>query len=290
MEEFVISYDGYSADQHQIDMRRLGYALVGLDHIVSAGLIGLTQGRFPKGRERIDLTIIAEPPKEGSVEIVGGFMAAYEALQPAFPFLLDTLKSKGTDVVWNWLSASFKWLGGRKEEAEPHIDKLIDFMKGSHEGTLNDRANEREFILELIESLRPNAANVARPVGSSSRRLLIKDESVPEPTEIDSAMAAAIRSKENLKVSDLKEIDIRIDGITKHSNRATIEFAHEPNKFYYADIKDPIVNVQGNAYIRALDSGQPISVIARITYKGDEIHRVFVLAEKRDGDPFETAA
>ncbi len=288
--EFLISYDGFIADEHQLDMRRLGYALVGLDHIVSTGLIGLTEFRFPKGRERLDLTVVAEPPREGSVEIVGSLMPAYQALQPAFPFLLDLIKAKAPDLVWDWLSATFKWLGGRKIEAEPHIEKCVEFMRDAHEAVINDRKDERKFIIELIESVRFNAKQVAMPVGNSSRRLLIKSENGEDPTEIDAAVAAVIRSKDDLEISGIQEINVRIDGISKHSGRASIEFVEDPEHYHYAEIKDPAVYAHGNAYVQALDSGRPIIVFARMTYKGGEIHRVYILATKEGDDPFSRAA
>ncbi|MEO1731085.1 MAG: hypothetical protein AAFR64_10125 [Pseudomonadota bacterium] len=278
MSGFLLSYRGFIADQHQLDLRRFGYALVGLDHLISTGIIGLTEFRFPKGRERIDLTIVAEPPREGSVEIVGTLLSAHQALQPAFPFLLDLLKSKAPDLIWDWLSAVFKWHGGRKEEAEPHIERLTQVVERLSSDIHKDRQNEREFILELVDSVKPNAAKVARPVGDSSKTLSLPSPITGEETVIDSAMAAAIRSKEDLKVSELKEIEVFIDGFTNHSSLGTIAFIEDPEAYHYAKITDPLVNVKGNPYTEALHNRSPIKVLARITYKADAVHRVFVLS------------
>jgi len=217
-------------------------------------------------------------------------MPVYQAFQPAFPFLLDMIKSKAPDLVWDWLSAAFKWLGGRKTDAEPHIDRCLEFLQEVHKDTLTDRKDERKFIIDLIESLKFNAKQVAMPVGNSSKRLLIGRHLSEEETEVDAAIAAVIRSKDDLPLSEIKEIEVRIDGITKHSGRSTVEFVNDPDHFYYAEIKDPAVNVHGNAYVQALDSGQPIVVFARMSFKGDEVHRVYILAVKDENDPFSRAA
>lgn len=285
MDTFKISYVGGVADDHVLDMRRLGYALVGLDHLLSAGLIGMMEFRFPKSRERVDITLVAQPPREGSVEIIGSVMAAYQALQTTFPFLQELIKSKSPDLIWHWLNFSFKWLGGRKSDAEPHLDKCLEFMRDIHSQTMQDRRDERGFLIELLESQRQNTARVAMPIGNDSRALRIGDGDAQTYSEIDIPMAAAIRSKDELNISDLLEIDLRIDGITKHSDRATVEFLSDPEKYHYAEIRDPAIHAPDNVYFRALASSQPIRVIARLSYKGDDVHRVYVLVAKDENDP-----
>jgi hypothetical protein len=287
---FKISYEGLLADDHQLDMRRFGYAIVGLDHIVSAGLIAISERRVPRPRERVDFTIVAEPPREGSVEVLGGILSAAQALQTSFPFLIELLRAKAPDLVWHWLSLTFNWLGGRKKEAEPHLEYVVDAMRGIHGDTLRDRQDERAFILKLVESLRQNAARVAMPLGESSEILRIGSDQAAQITNIDVPMASAIRSKDELAVSDICQVELKIDGITKHSNRASVAFLDDPAKFYHAEIRDPVIAQTGNPYVRALDSNHAIKVFVRLSHKNDEIHRVYVLGTQDPlGDLYKAA-
>jgi hypothetical protein len=281
--QFEISYRGLLADDHRLDMRRLGYAIVGLDHIASAGLFALATGRVPKSRERLEFTIVAETPREGSVEIVGALISASQALQTTFPFFLELLREHGPKFLWHWFSLVFKRLGGRYKEAEPHLEAVLDTFEAVHEGVLRDRENEREFVLKLVESLRHNAGQVAMPLGESSETLLISDAENNNETLIDVPMASAIRSKDQLEIGDVQEMDLIIDGITLHSNRATVMFPSdcEEKKFYHAEIRDPLFGNRGNPYVRALDDHRAIKVLGRLSYKNDEIHRVFILATKQ---------
>lgn len=39
----ILKYDGLQAADHRMDMRRFGYAIVGLDHVVTYGVIALSE-------------------------------------------------------------------------------------------------------------------------------------------------------------------------------------------------------------------------------------------------------
>jgi hypothetical protein len=277
MDDFKISYEGLLADDHRLDMRRFGYAIVGLDHLISAGVIALTEHRYTRPRERVDFTIVAKPPREGSVEVIGGLVSAYQALQASFPFVVEMIKAKCPDLVWHWLSFCFNHLGGRPADAEKHLDKLIEFMGKVHSETLQDRKHEREFLLKVLEGERQNAARVVMPLGNSSETLSIGGPETYELTEIDVPMAAAIRSKEDLRVSDISETSLRIDGITKHSNRASVELMEDLGRFYHAEIRDPLIREPDNQYFRALANNQTLTAITRFSFKGEDIHRVYIL-------------
>ena len=103
MNDFEISYTGKVADDHQLDMRRFGYAIVGLDHLISSGLIAIVESRIAKSRERVDFTIVAQPPREGSVEVIGALLSAYQATQGTFPFWFELLDKNAPTIIWDWL-------------------------------------------------------------------------------------------------------------------------------------------------------------------------------------------
>ncbi len=117
----ILSYDGLQASQHRIDMRRFGYAVVGFDHIVTYGVIALTERRLARPRERLDFDVVAGEPGAGSVELLGALMAAYQGTQGNLPFLIQLLNDRFPDILWHWLSWVFKTLGGRPNEADPQF-------------------------------------------------------------------------------------------------------------------------------------------------------------------------
>lgn len=159
MADFIVSYDGLTASQHRMDMRRFGYAMVGLDHVITGGLIALSEHRVAKPRERVPFDLVASDPKRGSVELFGALMAGYQGSQGNLPFLVQLLNDAFPDLLWHWLSWVFKSLGGREKEAEPHFEKLLEFMGKVHSQEKTDRERERRFLIQVLDRIIPNAGS-----------------------------------------------------------------------------------------------------------------------------------
>lgn len=278
MADFIVSYDGLTASQHRMDMRRFGYAMVGLDHVITGGLIALSEHRVAKPRERVPFDLVASDPKRGSVELFGALMAGYQGSQGNLPFLVQLLNEAFPDLLWHWLSWVFKSLGGREKEAEPHFEKLLEFMGKVHSQEKTDRERERRFLFQVLDRIIPNAAAVAVPVGESSDVLRFKNPSGGKITEIGVAEAAAIRSKEPLEVGDPRSMRIRIDGLVRHTNRGSIELPSEPGRYYPAEIRDPVFEMSPNPYIEAMNNDQLIDVQAVPSFNSDEIHRLYIMS------------
>jgi hypothetical protein len=286
--QFAVIYDGRDASAHRIDMRRYGRALIGVDRIVNAGLIGLTERRIPTGRERNRLLIDVSQPKPGSVEAIGVVMAVYQGLQPYLPFILEQMKKKGVDIVWTWLAACFNVLGGRPNEAEKLIDKLVEFMNDVDERHVADRQREREawqtelentreFVLRLIDAQRSAARDVVSPLGTSASELRLGHDASHVPTEIDEAMAASVRSNTPIIVGDLETVDIEIDGFRRSQGNVWVRRIAIDDDWIKADVRDPSFDESHNQYMEAASTGAALKVAAKPTYKDGGIFKLFIL-------------
>lgn len=277
MAEVLVKYDGLTAKSHRMDMRQFGHALVGFDHIITHGLIALSEQRMLRRRERLEFDVVASSPREGSVEALGALYSAYQGTQGNLPFLIQIINDKMPDLLWHWVSHVFNILGGRVKEADPHFQKLMEFTEKMHGLEVADREKQREFLLNVLDKIQPYAASMARPVGDQSDDLALVSADRTKTTTIDVAMAAAVRSKEKLVVGDKKVMQLRIDGITKHTNRASVEFPEELGKYVPAEIRDPIFETAENPYIDALKTDDLIRVEARPSYKGEALHRIYIM-------------
>ena len=276
--EIYLSYDGLQASSHRMDMRRLGYAMVGLDHIITVGVVGLLERRQARSRERLLFDVVATEPRKGTVGILGELMTAYTATQGMLPYAVSVMKDKAPDFVWYWVSFVFKKLGGREKEANILLDKVIDSFANIHKDTLIDRQSERAFILQLVDRLKPSAAQVAVPIGESADILRIAQSPDAENfQEIGVPEAAAIRAKEPLDVGDPKVMKVRIDGLIKHTNRGSVELADESGRFVNAEIRDVLFEVTPNPYIAAMNSDELIEVTVVPTYKAGELFKLYVM-------------
>src|SRR5690554_2984448 len=78
-------YDGGFSADHKINMRQFGYSLLGVDRVISKGLITLSERRLPKRREHLPFQLVVKGPNRGSVEVFGALMTAYQAGQGSLP-------------------------------------------------------------------------------------------------------------------------------------------------------------------------------------------------------------
>jgi hypothetical protein len=273
--ELVLRYDGLSAEtDHMIDMRRLGNALVGLDKIITTGVIVLSERREPRRGERLPFRVVAGEPKANCVSVLAGIATG---AQQSFPFAMSVIQTGASDLIWNWVSYVFKMLGGRMSEADPHFERLMELTKAMHEGDLQEREKMREFFLQVLDRIKPSAALITKPVGESSNSVSFVEPQTGKTTTLDVPMAEAVRSKEVLEVGDMQTIKIRIDGIIKHSRRATVVRADQPDRYLAAEVRDPAFDQTPNIYTQALADDTELTVHATPTYRGEELYRLYIM-------------
>ena len=292
--KLAIRYDGQDATRHQLDMRLFGQSMVGVDKAIHDTFFVLAEGRLPKQRERLPLSVQVSPPHAACVDI----KAVIEAVAGVLPFAYELLVNVGSDYIFHALSYLLKSLGGRQKEADPHFAKLLELYRETQTQLLGDRANERaaifaneerwrEFTLEVIDKLGPAAKQIVAPVGPSCNVLRFEDPRRGPATEIDVPMADAVRASGQLEVGDMERIRVRLDGVIKHSRAVKVEFENEPGRYVNAEVRDPAFEETPNIYTDALGSGAFIEVNAKPTRRSNgELVKLYIM----DASPLADAA
>jgi len=273
--ELVMRYDGLAAgSDHMIDMRRLGQALIGLDRVITIGWLAVTERRVPRRNERLSFNVVAGEPKANCVSVLANIATA---AQGTLPFAMPLIQAAAPDLIWNWVSYVFKMLGGRMKEADPHFERLMELTQSLHQGSLIDREKDRAFFLQVLNLVKAPAGNIIAPVGVSSSSISFVEPASGATTTLAFPEAEAVRSKEPLEVGDMQTMKIRIDGLIKHTRRATVVRPEEPARFLSAEVRDPAFDQTPNVYTDALGADAEITVLATPSYRAGELFRLYIM-------------
>lgn len=278
--QFYIKFEGFDADRHMIDMRRLGKSLIGFDRVISEGLIGISEGRLPKQREKFPLVIKAKEPKSGSVEILSQLAPSLSFL----PLVQEVFITGGAEVIWRWLSWVFLMAGGRKSAAEPHFQELMKLTRELNESRDKNDEQMREFYLELLDRLPGFAKEAIEPVGPSCDKVTIGPSGGSGSTIIDVATADAVRSKEELVVGEMSSFRVKADGFIIHNRQLKIENPEEGQKYLTAEVRDPIFDSMPNIYSEAAANNAFLDVEAKPTYKNGQLHKLHIMDARPIGE------
>lgn len=275
----LMKYEGGDADQHAVDMRLLGRSLQGFDRIISDGVVFFIERRAPKRRERAIVIVKAKEPQIGSNEIVSFLQAAPGIL----PFAWTVLTDGSSNFIWRWVSFVLSYFGGRKKDAEIHLDALMQILKDSsaerqqsQDQWMAHEAVWRDKLFAHLDRLVGPAIQAVAPVGPSVRSAGFSAGTAPLIT-VDEAMADAIRSKGELDVGDLQEMTLRLDGFVHHTRRLNVENPEEPGQFLYADVKDPLFDEVPNVYTEAANRKATITVQAKQAHRAGKLERIYIM-------------
>ena len=273
---FFVRYDGLDATNHRLDMRRFGEAMVGIDRVVSFGLVAFANNRLPKKRERFPLQLRAQPPVEGSFNVPA---ILEPTLALGLPLVHELFNTALRDIVWRWLSLVLNMTGGREKDAEPHFMRLSDILQEMHKAQAVSEERNRQFLLEVLRISIPATKGIVAPVGASAETLEIKSSAdATESTLVDTPMADVIRSSEKLEVGDMEPFTVRVDGLIHHRQQLKIEHPDIPGTYISADVRDPAFLESDNVYLRAMNVRGLLNVLAKPTRKQDgSLHRLYIM-------------
>lgn len=264
-------FDGREADGHKIDARQLGNSLIGLDRTVSAAAFLMVNGRLPKRRERVvDVFVAAKQPEAGSVNLP----TIIENVPWVLPLAGEVIQSYGVDFIRNFISWLLLWRGGRKAEAQAYMDSMIEVLKEnnrSHEAS--NEAWQRTF-LSFVEHLSPAAKQIVDPVGRTASVLRIGDHSSDSVT-IDEPTADAIRSKEDLELTEKETVKATVDGFIRRTR--TLKLIMEDGSYQTAEVRDPAFDYDPNIYIDALAEAKILSITIRKSLRAGKLYKLYVL-------------
>lgn len=274
---FSFAYDGRSATGHVVDMGELGHGLIGMNRIMSAGIVVLGETRFPKRKERLPVALQVSTPAAGSVEIFGQLAPAAAQI----PLFWDLITSGKAKTAMEFAAYVLKWRGGRKAEAEAHKENMLEHLRITEAARDRESARVHDTIrraMDLIAQaparLAPAAREAVAPVGRSAETLALPLEG-SAPALIDPAMADAIRSSGDLTVGDQERLVIDVDGIVMHNR--TLKIARlDGAGFMSAVVTDPTFDLPSNLYIEALTSKRRLVVDAKRTLRDGRLERLHI--------------
>ena len=267
----IIQFKGADADRHHLDMRRMGEALIGFQRIISVGFFVLEFGRYPKHREPLPITVRATGPKSGSIE----FLSWVEATTPSLlPLLHEVSLTGASELIWRWTSCVLHKIGGRTNDSNENMLKLIELTDKLDERKLNAITEMHERSMNVLEHainrLSSPSRQVVSPIGHSCDQIdlssPIKDEWF---TTIDHPMADAIRSTQKLEVSDMKQMCIKVDGFTHHNRQLKVVHPDDPNRFITARVRDPAFDEAPNIYTEAATMERKLNASVKTTTNKD---------------------
>ena len=276
----AIRFDGGDASRNVIDMRLYGQSLMGLERIISDGIILLSARRLPKRGERAPLIVKAKEAIEGSHSTPALIAENSHLLQLGW----SLLTSSGDEIIFNWVSFVLNWLSGNKNEAEKNLDALMETQRMHLEASerADIRRHEeaekwRALAYQLVDRLAGAGAQAVAPVGPSARTLDFATRPGAEPFRIDEPMADVIRSKGELEIDPMQELTLKTDGFAYHTRTVTVAHPEQPGKFIQAHVQDPIFDSEPNPYSEAASKAATIRVIGKIARREGVLKKIYLM-------------
>lgn len=273
-----VRYEGGDADQHAIDMRLLGESLIGIDRIVSDGLIAIIQKRVPKRGERAPVLLKAKEPVEGSVDLQGFFQEAAGLLALGMPLIANY----GSDLIWDWFKGVIYYYTGRRDLAEKCMDSIIELNQqhlASRDASEQRHHEERQqwmaALLQTIARLGPAASQAVAPIGTSARKLGFVAGTKPA-IEIDEEIADALREHGEIEIGELQLFMLRVDGFTFHTRKLSVGHPERAG-YLLADVQDPIFDEASNPYAVSAERKALIRVQAKPGYRSGRLEKLFIM-------------
>lgn len=283
-DRFLLRFDGGDAARHSMDMALLGRSLVGVDQAIHRGLWACAHPDIKRGRKRLDVTVQVTAPQAACVEVGGMLTGAMGVL----PFVYEVATSLGTDYIKHLLSAVVLFHGGRKADAQAHMDKMLELFGEAQRLSFADRQSERatlermhdrslSAVQEVVATMQQQAREIVAPVGKSTEVLKIGGSSMVDATVIDAAIADAVRSGGSVEVGDMDVFEVKFDGLTRHNRNAKVELVDDPGRYLAADIRDPLFDEFPNAYTEAFGAASSMAVMAKPTYKDGILVKLHIM-------------
>jgi hypothetical protein len=275
----IIKFEGGDADRHLLDMRLLGRSYVGLDRIVSAGVILLSEGRAPRRGERAALIVKAKEPKTGSVETITTLQEQAGMLGLGWQIFKDS----GGEIVCEWLKFVLEYWAGNKDKSDKALEAMLQLNRDHL--AARDKADERNVAalkditmqaLDIVKTLGRAANEAVAPIGPSARSGTIRTAH-GHPFAVDEPMADAIRAKGEVEVSELQELVLTADGWTYHSRLLNVHHPERPGRFISAKVRDPLGEVDGNVYADAARDKATVVVQGKIARRAGEIEGIYIM-------------
>ena len=270
---FVVRYEGGDAEQHVLDMRQLGESLIGIERLINTGLYVLEHGERPGHGRVLKSAVRVSTPQPGSLEFIPDLVAG------VYPFLSESIVQRHIGAILRQLvKIPLLAMGGLEHEAQGRTDDLLEKVLAASESAAErtERADERRHreqmkVYDLLSH--PWAYHAARnavsPVGKGCDCMQISDDETSDT--ITPIMAEAIRTRGYVKIGELKELSVLVDGFIHRTRQLRVVHPDMPDRLVTAYVRDPAFNVTPNIYTEAASSRKHLRVHARDIRKGDRL-------------------
>ncbi|MEZ5709422.1 MAG: hypothetical protein R3E02_11665 [Blastomonas sp.] len=287
--DIIVKYEGGDADRHNVEMRALGNSLLGFERIISDGLIFLGENRLPKRGERHKLVVKAREPVVGSSQLLVD-LTPYAGL---LPFAWWMMQTGAAEAVSYFMTYVFTRLSGRNRESQNALDAMTKMREieareriATQQQWLESEAQWRDQLFALTNKLALAAIRAVTPVGPSVDTFKLNGSAAPLLI-IDLPTADAIREKGELEVTELQQIDLRVDGFVLHNRKLNVENPNIPGSYISADVRDPVFEQVPNAYTEAAANRSIIRVQAKLGFRSGLLERIYIMDH---GDRLDDAA
>ena len=278
---FEIRFEGRGASSHTLEMRQMGYALIGFERIVTQGLFALENGKLPGPRQSLKFTLHAGQIHDGSLEIPVWIKK-----------VSSSLKRPVARIAWHWSCAVLK--KERKNESDEHISKALDLARKS----LDVVGDKDKIIMKLLESPRFAIAadKAVRPVGHDCDSIVLNSREGREILDLPRARAIRRRRKVRNRgyipyerefevlppepIVDRFETEtmkIAIDGFSIQKRELYILDSDDPEIVLTALVEDPVFYRAPNIYTKTAADGSSMNVVAKIRRINGVIQDISIL-------------
>ena len=292
----VIHFRGADADDHQLDMRRLGQALIGVDRLVTHGLVALETGKFLRGRQRRPLAMRAAGPTSGSLEVAAWLVAVAGVAQP----LYQAYVSAAPDLVWSWVTSVLTGRAGETRMAIRTTEQAVEALNDANErlseqarlaqehghqermaaeehrhqeaiAVERHRHQERMLKLATTPQMAGAAVGVVASVGRSCEDVVLSNDN--DKLVIDEEMARAIRARN--RTGEIEHIRVRVRGLSLE--RGHVQLQLPSRSVISGHVLDPLFVDVPNAYTEALARQSLLDVMVRPVLRDEQLHSYYVL-------------
>lgn len=269
----TFKFEGRQADKHLISALNLGRSLIGIDRLSNAGLVFFDTGRNPKQRERSNVQVFASTPSAGSVDLITFIANAPFVL----PIAKDFITSGGSKILFHFSGYVLSKFSGRGGDAEKYLEALTKINRDNNEFKLKSEAQWQGAFISMVERLVSPARSIVSPVGMEASKLTLTDETSRMSLTVDEPMADAIRSADDVTITDEENIEVLVDGIIHHSKQLKIVHPNQNGRYITAEIRDPMFDIVPNKYSEAASMKGSLKVVARSMLKGGELLKLYIM-------------
>ena len=281
----VIRFRGADADDHHLDMRRLGQTLIGVDRLVTHGLVALETGKFLRGRQPRPLAMRASGPTHGSLEVAAWLVEVAGAAQPVY----QAYVSAAPDLVLSWVTSVLKGRAGETRVAMQTTERAVEALSDANErlseharlveenrhqekmAAERHRHQEKMLMLSATPQLAEAAVQIVAAVGRSCDDIILSNDN--DELVVDVEMAAAIRARRS--TGSVERIRVRVRGLSLE--RGHVQLQLPGRQVVPGHVLDPLFANVPNAYTEALVQQSLLDVTVRPVMRDGQLRSYDVL-------------